>query len=100
MENRTYFVLMAQIILDYVNFDMELFKVAMAIIEKRLGPQHVKQALIHLDQHEISEAFAIALKYYDRAYAHLLSKREKAEIQSVDGSQKEYTEIAVELTGI
>jgi tRNA 2-selenouridine synthase len=91
---------MAQIILDYGHFDMEVLKVAMARIGKRLGPQHVKQALIHLDQHEISEAFAIALKYYDRAYAHLLSKREKAEIQSVDGSQKEYTEIAVELNGI
>ena len=88
---------MAQIIRDYGQFDVEELKVAMARIGKRLGPQHVKQALIHLDQHEISEAFAIALKYYDRAYAHLLSKREKAEIQAVDGSQKEYPEIAVEL---
>ena len=57
----------------------------------------MKQALIHLDQNEISEAFEIALKYYDRAYAHLLSKREKEEIQAIDGSQKEYAEIAQEL---
>ena len=88
---------MAQIIQDYGHFDIEELKVAMARIGKRLGPQHVKQALIHLDQNEISEAFRIALKYYDRAYAHLLSKREKEEIQAIDGSQKEYAEIAQEL---
>jgi tRNA 2-selenouridine synthase len=91
---------MAQILLDYGHFDIEELKVAMARIGKRLGPQHVKQALIHLDQHEISEAFEIALKYYDRAYAHLLSQREKAEIKTLDASQKKYSEIADELNAL
>jgi tRNA 2-selenouridine synthase len=88
---------MEQIVRDYGHFDIEELKVAMARIGKRLGPQHVKEALNHLDQNEISEAFEIALKYYDRAYAHLLSKRKKAEIKDVDGNQKEYSEIADEL---
>ncbi len=91
---------MAQILLDYGHFDIEELKVAMARIGKRLGPQHVKQALIHLDQHEISEAFEIALKYYDRAYAHLLSQREKAEVKTLDASQKKYSEIADELNAL
>jgi hypothetical protein len=66
-------------------------------IGKRLGPQHVKQALIHLDNHEIHAAFEIALGYYDRAYAHLLSKRNHENIQSIDCSAMNITDIAQKL---
>ncbi len=86
-----------QILHDYGHFPVADLRTAMERIGKRLGPQHVKQALIHLDNHEIHAAFEIALGYYDRAYAYLLSKRNHEQIQSIDCSAIDYSSIAMKL---
>jgi tRNA 2-selenouridine synthase len=89
-----------QIVLDYGHFPVADLRKAMERIGKRLGPQHVKQALIHFDNHEIRAAFEIALGYYDRAYSYLLSKRNHEKIQSIDCSSMNITAIAEKLSKI
>lgn len=86
-----------QIIHDYGHFPVADLRTAMERIGKRLGPQHVKQALIHLDNHEIHAAFEIALGYYDRAYAYLLSKRNHENIQSINCGAMSFQDIAEKL---
>ena len=91
---------MNQILHDYGHFPIADLRTAMERIGKRLGPQHVKQALLHLDNHEINAAFEIALGYYDRAYAYLLSKRNFENIHSIDCSNIDYASIAEKLRKI
>jgi len=85
---------------DYGHFPIGDLRTAMERIGKRLGPQHVKQALLHLDNHDINAAFEIALGYYDRAYAYLLSKRNFENIHSIDCSGMDYIAIAKKLREI
>jgi tRNA 2-selenouridine synthase len=87
-----------QILHDYGHFPVADLRSAMERIGKRLGPQHVKQALIHLDKHEIHAAFEIALGYYDRAYAYLLSKRNHENIQTIDCAAMSFPAIAEKLS--
>ena len=89
-----------QILHDYGHFPLADLRIAMERIGKRLGPQHVKQALLHLDNHDINAAFEIALGYYDRAYAYLLSKRNSENIHSIDCGDMDYAAIAEKLRKI
>jgi tRNA 2-selenouridine synthase len=89
-----------QILRDYGHFPLADLRTAMERIGKRLGPQHVKQALLHLDNHDINAAFEIALGYYDRAYGYLLSKRNLENIHSIDCSAMDYAAIAEKLRKI
>jgi tRNA 2-selenouridine synthase len=61
-----------RIVNDYAVFDKDDLKQSMGRIGKRLGPQHVKEALKFLDLYDYKSAFEIALKYYDKAYDYQL----------------------------
>lgn len=52
-------------------------------IQKRLGGQRTQQAIALIRQGELTEAFAILLDYYDRAYRYDLERRQK-QIPQVD----------------
>lgn len=65
---------LSQIMVDYGGFDKEELIPAMQRIGKRLGPQHVKVAIEHLENGNVLEAFRMALVYYDKAYTFLLEK--------------------------
>lgn len=71
---RTFEERLDHIMKGYAGFKKEDLIAAMIRIGKRLGPQHMKKAIEDLEANDYRSAFAIALKYYDKAYEYLLSK--------------------------
>lgn len=53
-------------------------------IKKRLGPQHLKQALHFLDEGDKDEWLKIVLDYYDKTYSHSNSQRNPNSVLTVD----------------
>jgi tRNA 2-selenouridine synthase len=86
-----------QIMLDYGSFKPKELKSSMEKIGKRLGPQHVKKALELIDEGKISEAFKIALIYYDKTYEYSLTKMEVKPIMLIDNKGLSNLEIAIAL---
>lgn len=50
-------------------------------IQKRLGPLETKMTLQYLEEGNITEAFRILLKYYDKQYKKALEKREEPAVE-------------------
>ena len=86
-----------QIMLDYGSFNPKELKLSMEKIGKRLGPQHLKKALELIDEEKISEAFEIALSYYDKTYEYSLSKMEVKPKILIDNKGLSNLEIAIAL---
>jgi len=63
-------------------------------IERRLGPQHAKRALEALEQDDLHTVAAIALNYYDKAYARGLAMREPSRTQPLKVETNDLNEIA------
>ena len=59
---------------EYGRLAMNDLKFAFEKISKRIGPQHYKSAIQDLENGNIHAAFAHALSYYDKSYAHNLEK--------------------------
>lgn len=74
-----------QIIIGYAEFPKEQLIQSMMRIGKRLGPQHVKKAVQDLEEGKTKDAFAIALKYYDKAYEFQMTKFPESSIIELDG---------------
>jgi len=60
---------------DYGKFSKEELANCILKIEKRLGPQHAKQALEELEKGNLREVTDILLSYYDKAYNYNHEKR-------------------------
>ncbi|MBI4929120.1 MAG: tRNA 2-selenouridine(34) synthase MnmH [Bacteroidetes bacterium] len=60
---------------DYGKFSREELANCILKIEKRLGPQHAKQALEELEKGNLREVADITLTYYDKAYNYNHEKR-------------------------
>ena len=60
---------------DYARFSRAELAAAFDKIKKRLGGQHLQAALAALDGGDYAAAAAIALRYYDKAYGHALTRR-------------------------
>jgi len=60
---------------DYAGFSKAALAASFEKIKKRLGGQHLKAALAALDRDDYAQAAAIALRYYDKAYHHTLTRR-------------------------
>ncbi len=58
----------------YGSFPSNLLQEAFLRLEKRLGGQHCKAAVGALQEGDVSTAAAIALRYYDKSYAHANSR--------------------------
>lgn len=58
----------------YGNFPRDLLKEAFLRLERRLGGQHCIAAIKALEEGDLATAAAIALRYYDKSYAHANSK--------------------------
>lgn len=52
-------------------------------IERRLGPQQTKEAIQAIQENRMEDACRIILIYYDKTYAHGLSKRDPKKVISV-----------------
>ena len=60
----------------YGKFDKELLIESVKKIEKRLGGLDTKNAINYLNENDYKGCFSILLKYYDKAYANALNKRD------------------------
>lgn len=67
----------------YGNSEIDQVKEAFNRIGKKLGGQHLKQAIIHIENGEKREAAAIALKYYDKTYSYGLEHKHTTEIRNI-----------------
>lgn len=68
----------------YGDIDKELLASAFQRISPKLGGQNAKDALAALSQGDLATAARIALVYYDKTYAHGLTKRDLALRTDVD----------------
>ena len=59
----------------YAGFDRRELIVSFEKIKKKLGGQHLQTAIMALENDDYRKAAAIALGYYDKAYAHTLNNR-------------------------
>ena len=65
---------------DYGKFSKEELAICIHKIEKRLGPQHAKQALEELEKGNLKTVADITLTYYDKAYNHDHEKRNMKDV--------------------
>ena len=82
---------------DYGTGSRDDLAAAIGRIAKKLGPQHAKTALEELEAGNLEAVALIALVYYDKTYAHGLSKRDPARIISVSTDQRSLSNIAEQL---
>lgn len=55
--------------------DQEGLRLSFLKIERKMGPQHCRQALEFLEKGDLKSAAELALLYYDRTYHHALMQR-------------------------
>jgi len=67
------------ILADYSHYRTELLVNAVIRIEKRLGGLQMKEVISHILDHQLAEAFAILLRYYDKFYLKGLYNRDNIE---------------------
>jgi tRNA 2-selenouridine synthase len=60
---------------EYSLFDKALLAEALQKIGQRIGGEHLRTALCAIDQGDFYSVADIALRYYDKAYLHALSRR-------------------------
>jgi len=69
-----------RLIIDYGNFSKEELATCIVKIERRLGPQHAKQALEELEKRNLRGVADITLTYYDKAYNYNHEKRNMKDV--------------------
>ena len=68
---------------EYGAFETVALQQAIERIGKRLGPQHMKEALQSLQAGDLKRVCEICLVYYDKSYGHGLTQREPGSICTV-----------------
>lgn len=71
------------IVAGYGKKDKEKLINAIIRIQKRLGPLETKTAINHLLEDNISDCFAILLKYYDKQYKKGLLERKPEQVHTI-----------------
>lgn len=66
---------LAILLQEYGQADPNELIVATERITRRLGGQHAKQAIEHIQQGNLADAITIVLHYYDKTYRHDLQRR-------------------------
>lgn len=64
-----------RLVAEYGQVSIETLRRPLLAIKTRLGPQHCKTALEHLEKGEFDKVAEITLHYYDKAYDHNHEKR-------------------------
>ncbi len=64
-----------RLVAEYGQTSIETLRRPLLAIKTRLGPQHHKTALEHLEKGEMDKVAEITLRYYDKAYEHNHEKR-------------------------
>lgn len=81
----------------YAHYQPDELDAAFRRIEKRLGGQHLKEALEALHQLDYATAAAIALRYYDKAYQMTIDKKTEARIIPFQVQDESLEQIAASL---
>lgn len=82
---------------EYGIYSKEELSAALTRIEKRLGPQNLKQALELLEDGNLWEVAKVSLEYYDKAYAYSATKRVGKLIHELDSETSSPKKIAESL---
>ena len=100
---RLYFVDMpkadraARLVVDYGARDKTTLAEAILRIQKRMGPQHCRQALEALDAGDLRSVALITLGYYDKAYLRGTSSRSPERITTIPVRASELRTLATQL---
>ncbi len=86
-----------RLVQDYGAHDRKDLAAAIERIAKRMGPQHVKNALEALDAGDLYRVALLALGYYDKTYFHGLSKRDPARVSRITVKASDLDHLVVEL---
>ena len=82
---------------DYGRKSPDSLRAAAIRIERRMGPQHLKRALIALEESDVSTFIKIALEYYDKAYTHSIERKPVKPVASILVQEYDAQFIAKEL---
>ncbi len=86
-----------RLVADYGNFPQEELAEAIVRIQKRLGPQHVKEALAELAAGNLHRVAMITLQYYDKTYARGLSGREPRRTHIIKAAGRDMSDLTRQL---
>lgn len=73
-----------RLVKDYTFADKEILVYHLNRIKKRLGPKETQMAIESVENGEMATAVGISLTYYDKGYAHGLSKRNIKSVTELD----------------
>lgn len=73
----------ARLVADYGSCPKAELEEATLRIQKRLGPQHTKEAMGALDRGDLLRVAMITLTYYDKAYGRGISQRDPGSIRKI-----------------
>lgn len=79
---------------EYGQHPKEELRNSILRIERRMGPEQCKIALQALDNHDMKQVCALALHYYDKAYAHGLQKRTPQQRTTIQVQEMNWDHIA------
>ncbi|MGL4597694.1 MAG: tRNA 2-selenouridine(34) synthase MnmH [Bacteroidia bacterium] len=83
-----------RLVREYGIFQLEQLKEAIIRIQKRLGGLDTQNCMQALHENDLHSVAAITLRYYDKAYNHLLNKKEAPTIFLIDYPQDDPEQIA------
>ncbi|MFN3529304.1 MAG: tRNA 2-selenouridine(34) synthase MnmH [Bacteroidia bacterium] len=89
-----------RLIAEYGRAASPILRQGFARIGRKLGGQNVQEALLALDQGDLSTAASIALRYYDRAYELDLKARDAQRIELVRALTEEPQVLAESLLAL
>lgn len=73
-----------RLVAEYGQTSVETLRRPLQAIQTRLGPQHYKTALEHLEKGEFDKVAEITLHYYDKAYEYNHEKRNYANVHIIE----------------
>ena len=73
-----------RILEEYCQFPVEILAETTRKIGKRMGPQHMKQALLHLESGDMEAWLDIVLDYYDKQYSFGTTQRDPHKCYQID----------------
>jgi len=73
-----------QLLKDYGDFPKKDLKAAVSKIQKRLGGERAREAIVSIDEGKLEKAIEIVLYYYDKTYRYGLERREKDSIHFLE----------------
>lgn len=79
---------------EYACFDKELLRESILKIYRRVGGQNAEEAFLCLDNNDFESVSDIVLTYYDKAYKHGLSARDKELVNVLKISDYNHEKIA------